>query len=216
MILVLGILKFIFPTFTLNAMLFKQIKAVGDNFTYVIADPESREAAVVDPSFNVKPIIRILEENRLKLKYIICTHHHFDHTAEVDFFKTRFGAKVVAHKLSAIEKDIEVEDGSVIEVGSIKINVIHTPGHTEDSICLLFDNKLLTGDTLFVGGCGRTDLPGGDTEKLYQSLYNKILKLEDSVEIYPGHDYGPTPSSTIGLEKSCNPSLRQKSIEDFF
>ncbi|MCX8189019.1 MAG: hydroxyacylglutathione hydrolase family protein [Nitrososphaeria archaeon] len=196
-------------------MLFKQIKAVGDNFTYVIADTSAREAAVVDPSFNIKPIIKILEENRLRLKYIICTHHHFDHTAEVDFLKTRFGAKIVAHKVSDIDKDIGVEDGSIVEVGSIKINVIHTPGHTEDSICLLFDNKLLTGDTLFVGGCGRTDLPGGNAEKLYQSLYNKILKLDDSIEIYPGHDYGSSPSSTIGLEKSFNPALKQKGMDDF-
>ncbi len=196
-------------------MLFKQIKAVGDNFSYIIADTETKEAAVVDPSFNVKPIIKILEENILRLKYIICTHHHFDHTAEVDFFKTRFAAKVVAHKFSSIEKDIEVEDGSVIDVGSIKISVIHTPGHTEDSICLLFDNKLLTGDTLFVGGCGRTDLPGGDAEKLYHSLYNKILKLDDGVEIYPGHDYGLTPSSTIGFEKIHNPALKQNNMKDF-
>lgn len=194
-------------------MLFKQIKAVGDNFSYIIADTETKEAAVVDPSFNIKPIIKILEENILRLKYIICTHNHFDHTAEADFFKARFAAKVVAHKLSSIERDIEVEDGSVIDVGSIKITVIHTPGHTEDSICLLFDNKLLTGDTLFVGGYGRTDLPGGDAEKLYHSLYGKILKLDDSIEIYPGHDYGPTPSSTIGFEKICNPALKQNNVK---
>jgi len=196
-------------------MFFRQIKEVGDNFSYIIADPSSREAAVVDPSFNVRGIVRALEENRLRLKYVICTHHHFDHTAEVDFFKTRFGAKVLAHRLSSVEKDIELDDRSVIELGSIKIKVIHTPGHTEDSICLLADNKLLTGDTLFVGGCGRTDLPGGDARKLYHSLFNKLLTLDDDVEVYPGHDYGLKPSSTIGFEKATNYALKKGSVEEF-
>lgn len=196
-------------------MFFKQIKAVGDNFSYIVADTSSKEAVIVDPSFNVKPIFKILEENRFWPKYVICTHYHFDHTAEVDFFRTRFDAKVIAHKLSSIDKDIEVDDGSIIEFGSIKIIVIHTPGHTEDSICLLFDNKLLTGDTLFVGGCGRTDLPGGDAKKLYSSLFDKLLKFDDNVEVYPGHDYGSAPFSTIGFEKFHNPVLKQSSIEDF-
>jgi glyoxylase-like metal-dependent hydrolase (beta-lactamase superfamily II) len=196
-------------------MLFRQIKDVGDNFSYIIADTSSREAAVVDPSFNARAIVRVLEDFRLKLKYVICTHSHFDHTAEVDFFKTRFNSKVLAHKLSTMEKDIELDDGSVIDLGSIRIRVIHTPGHTEDSICLLVDNKLLTGDTLFVGGCGRTDLPGGDPRKLYHSLFNKLLLLDDSVEVYPGHDYGSAPSSTIGLEKMTNEVLKKRSIEEF-
>lgn len=196
-------------------MFFKQIKEVGDNFSYIIADTGSREAAVVDPSFNVRAIVRVLEENRLKLKYIICTHSHFDHIAEVDFFKTRFNSKVLAHKLSNLEKDIELDDGSVINLGSIEIKVIHTPGHTEDSICLLVDSKLLTGDTLFVGGCGRTDLPGGDARKLYHSLFNKLLQLDDSVEVYPGHDYGSTPSSTLGLEKMTSDVFKKRNIEEF-
>ncbi|MBC7092296.1 MAG: MBL fold metallo-hydrolase [Nitrososphaeria archaeon] len=196
-------------------MFFKQIKEVGDNFSYIIADTVSREAAVVDPSFNVRAIVRVLEENRLKLKYVICTHSHFDHVAEVDFFKTRFNSKVLAHKLSNLEKDIELDDGSVIYLGSIKIKVIHTPGHTEDSICLLVDSKLLTGDTLFVGGCGRTDLPGGDARKLYHSLFNKLLQLDDSVEVYPGHDYGSTPSSTLGLEKMTSDVFKKRNIGEF-
>ncbi|MGB9727705.1 MAG: MBL fold metallo-hydrolase [Nitrososphaeria archaeon] len=196
-------------------MFFRQIKEVGDNFSYIIADTGSREAAVVDPSFNVRAIVRVLEENRLKLKYIICTHSHFDHIAEVDFFKTRFNSKILAHKLSNLEKDIELDDGSVIYLGSIKIKVIHTPGHTEDSICLLVDSKLLTGDTLFVGGCGRTDLPGGDARKLYHSLFNKILQLDDGVEVYPGHDYGSTPYSTLGLEKVTSDVFKKRSIEEF-
>jgi glyoxylase-like metal-dependent hydrolase (beta-lactamase superfamily II) len=98
----------------------------------------------------------------------------------------------------------------------VLIRVIHTPGHTPDSICLLVTDKLLlTGDTLFVGECGRTDLPGGNTRSMYDSLFNKLLKLGDEVEVYPGHDYGPRPSSTIGEEKRSNYTLQQRSLAEF-
>jgi glyoxylase-like metal-dependent hydrolase (beta-lactamase superfamily II) len=197
-------------------MFFKQIEQYGDNFSYVIADETSQEAAVVDPSFNTDAITQCLTEKKLHLKYIINTHGHSDHTAGNEDIKHAFGAKIVAHKLSNINKDISVEDGDFILVGKIPIKVIYTPGHTRDSICLLVDGKLLlTGDTLFVGECGRTDLPGGSVEEMYDSLFNKLIKLDDNVEVYPGHDYGEKPHSTIGFEKKTNYVLEKRTLEEF-
>ena len=196
-------------------MFFKQIKHRGDNFSYIIADQATKEAAVVDPSFNSDAIISLLKDKNFRAKYIIDTHYHGDHTAGNQDIKLAFGAKIVAHKLSRIAKDISVVDGDTIEIGGIRITVIYTPGHSPDSICLLFDNKLLTGDTLFVGECGRTDLSDGSAQDMYHSLFGKLSKLEDSIEVYPGHDYGPNPSSTIGLEKKTNYTLEKRTLDEF-
>jgi hydroxyacylglutathione hydrolase len=197
-------------------MFFRQVKQYGDNFSYVIADETANEAVVVDPSFNTDAITRILKENGFHLKYIINTHDHGDHTAGNEEIKRAFSAKIVVHKLSNIRKDISVNDGDTIMVGKIPIKVIYTPGHTRDSICLLIDGKLLlTGDTLFVGECGRTDLPGGSPEEMYHSLFGKLMKLDDSVEVYPGHDYGSKPHSTIGSEKRTNYVLERRTLEEF-
>jgi len=197
-------------------MLFKQIQQHSDNFSYIIADDTTREAAVVDSSFNAGEIIRILKSEHLTLKYVVNTHGHSDHTAGNTELLAVFNAKTVAHKLSSINADIKVDDGDIISVGNVPIKVIHTQGHTPDSICLLVDNtKLLTGDTLFVGECGRTDLPGGNSKSLYDSLFNKLLKLDDTVEVYPGHDYGPKPYSTIGEQRRTNYVLQPRSLTEF-
>jgi hydroxyacylglutathione hydrolase len=194
---------------------FKQIKHRGDNFSYVIADEAAKQAAVVDPSFNSDAIIQLLKNRGLNAEYVINTHGHIDHTAGNEDFKSSFGAKIVAHRLSKIHKDIGVVDGDTISVGVVSIKVIHTPGHTADGICLLADGKLLTGDTLFVGECGRTDLPGGSPEDMYRSLFQKLMKLDDSVEVYPGHDYGTSPRSTIGIEKKTNYTLEKRTLQEF-
>ena len=197
-------------------MFFKQVQQHGDNFSYIIADQTRLEAAVVDPSFNAGEISRILKAEKLNLKYIINTHSHSDHTAGNTELQSIFKAMIVAHKLSRGNTEIRVSDGDVIRVGDIQVNVVHTPGHTPDSICLLVDNqKLLTGDTLFVGECGRTDLPGGNPKKMYTSLFSKITKFSDDVEVYPGHDYGPKSSSTIGDEKRSNYTLKPRSLSEF-
>ncbi len=196
-------------------MLFRQLKHHSDNFSYVIADEKSREAAVVDPSFNSEEIIRLLEDLSYHLKFIINTHWHRDHTSDNGKLKAKLGGKIIAHLSSKVDKDISVADGNVIEVGSIKIQVIHTPGHTQDSICLLVNGKALTGDTLFVGECGRTDLPGGSSKDLYRSLFHKLLRLSDDTEVYPGHDYGPLPNSKIGFERKTNYTLEDRSLEEF-
>lgn len=196
-------------------MFFRQIKHVGDNFSYVIADENEKETAVVDPSFNGDFIVQLAKKNGFNVKYVIDTHHHGDHATDNSKVKSAFGSKIVAHKLSKVNKDIGVSDGDVLTAGRAKINVIHTPGHTPDGICLLVDGKLLTGDTLFVGECGRTDLPGSSSTEMYDSLFNKLMKLDDDIEVYPGHDYGPKPHSTIGEEKRTNYVLEKRSLEEF-
>lgn len=197
-------------------MFFKQVKQYGDNFSYVIADETTMEAAVVDPSFNAETLTKLLKEKKFRLKYIINTHGHSDHTAGNVEMKRAFGSKIVAHKLSRTNKDISVEDGDFLMVGKIPLKIIHTPGHTPDGICLLVNDKiLLTGDTLFVGECGRTDLPGGSAKEMYNSLFHKLMKLDDNIEVYPGHDYGPKPHSTIGVERRTNYTLEKRTIEEF-
>jgi len=200
----------------LKLMFFRQVQQHGDNFSYIIADDTTREAAVVDSSFNAGEIARVIKAENLKLEYIISTHSHSDHTAGNAELRSMFNAKTVAHKLSRINLGVKVDDGDIISIGSITAKVIHTPGHTPDSICLLLDNqKLLTGDTLFVGECGRTDLAGGNSKNMYNSLFHKIMKLNDDVEVYPGHDYGSKSSSTIGEERRSNYTLEPRSLAEF-
>jgi hydroxyacylglutathione hydrolase len=197
-------------------MFFKQIQQHGDNFSYIIADEVSRKAAVVDSSFNAGEIIRALKKEKFALQYIINTHGHSDHTAGNQELQSAFGGKIVGHKLSQTHSEVKVDEGDTICLGSIRLDIIFTPGHTTDSICLLVDGKkLLTGDTLFIGECGRTDLPGGNSRSMYNSLFNKLLKLDDDVEIYPGHDYGQKPYSTIGEERRLNYVLQPRSIAEF-
>lgn len=197
-------------------MFFRQIQRHGDNFSYIIADETSKEAVVVDSSYNAGEIIRTLKTQKLTLKYIINTHGHSDHTAGNIELQSVFGAKVVAYKQSSISSDIKVDDGEILRVGPIQLKIIYTPGHSVDSICLLVDSKrLLTGDTLFVGECGRTDLPGGNPKNMFDSLFNKLSKLSGDIEVYPGHDYGNKPSSTIADEKRSNYTLKPRSLPDF-
>ena len=148
-------------------MIVKQIP-VGSmaNFTYVIADEKTRAAAVIDPSWDLEKVLDVLKTNDLKLQYIINTHTHFDHVLGNEQLATLTGAKIIMHKNSTLDKHIAVEDNDTVQLGSIGIKVFHTPGHSKDGICLLVENKLFTGDTLFVGNCGRVDIPGGSAAEL--------------------------------------------------
>ena len=197
-------------------MFFKQIQQHSDNFSYIIADEDSGEAAVVDSSFNAGEIIKILKADKFDLKFIINTHGHSDHTAGNIELTHIFNTKVVAFKNSKENHNVGVEDGDILSIGKIALKIIYAPGHTTDSICILVDNKkLLTGDTLFIGECGRTDFPGGSSRSMYDSLFNKLSKLNDAVEVYPGHDYGSKRHSTIGEEKKTNYTLQPRSVEEF-
>ena len=192
--------------------------AVGQmaNFTYIVADEENGEAAVIDPSWDLDKLIQTLKKNNWRAKYIINTHTHFDHVIGNEQMAELTGAKIVQHKNSQLEKDIAVSDGDTIEIGSIRLRVLYTPGHSKDSICLLLEDQFIfTGDTLFVGNCGRVDLPGSDAKEMYDSLFNRLAKLNENLILYPGHNYGPTSISTIGHEKKTNSVLHSRSKQEF-
>ncbi len=186
------------------------------NFTYIIADEETGDAAIIDPSWDLDEVFRALKKNGWKAKYVINTHTHFDHVLGNDQVVAVTGAKVVQHENSQLEKHIVVSDGDMIEIGGVRLRVLHTPGHSKDSICLILDGQLVfTGDTLFVGNCGRTDLPGSDPAEMYDSLFDKLAKLDDDLIVYPGHNYGSSPTSTIGREKKTNYVLQPRSKQEF-
>jgi glyoxylase-like metal-dependent hydrolase (beta-lactamase superfamily II) len=188
---------------------------VGRNFAYIIGDETTKEAAVVDPGHGVDKILQQIRQLNVNVKYIVNTHSHGDHTSGNAELKEKTQAKIVAHAKSPRPKDIAVKDQDTLQLGKLSVKVIHTPGHTPDGICLLVDNKLITGDTLFVGECGRTDLEGSSSEDMYHSLFDKILTLDDGIEVYPGHDYGKKPSSTIGYERKTNYTLERRTLEEF-
>lgn len=186
------------------------------NFTYLIIDNEDKEIAIIDPSWDLEKIFEIIKKNDYKIKYIINTHSHYDHILGNDQIVDITKCKVIQHKNSKEKHDISVNDGDEFRVGKTLIKVLFTPGHSKDSICLIVDSKIIiTGDTLFVGNCGRTDLPGSDPEEMYYSLFEKILKLDNNLVVYPGHNYGYKSISTIGEEKKNNYVLFPRSKEQF-
>ena len=186
------------------------------NFTYIMADENKGEAAIIDPSWNLEKIFDALKKNKWKARYIINTHSHFDHVLGNGQVAEITGAQIVQHKNSQLVKQISVSEGNIVQIGDIPIKILHTPGHSPDSICLMVDGHLVfTGDTLFVGNCGRVDLPGSNPKEMYTSLFEKVAKLDESLTVYPGHDYGSRPTSTIGQEKRTNYVLRPRSMQEF-
>lgn len=196
-------------------MIFHQIDGGGDrNFAYLMGDAEGGEAALFDPPLEPTAYLALLEKHRLAASYVIVTHGHGDHTWGAAEAKRLTGGRVVAHPLCPVDADIRPEDGSTLPLGSLTLAFIHTPGHTSDSMCILGGNKLVTGDTLFVGKVGGTDF-GKETRAEYESLHRKLMTLDDAVEVYPGHNYGVRPSSTIGGERRTNPFLLREDFESF-
>ncbi len=205
-------------------MYFKQIP-VGTmrNFSYLFGCLTSREAAIVDPAFDVEKILHQACADGYRVTTIFATHSHYDHIGELGKIVEETRAKIVAHRLEAdqvgmnsLSVDRIVEDKDEIKIGQVNVRIIHTPGQTPGGICLLLDEKkLITGDTLFVGDCGRVDLPGGSAKDLYESIQYKLKSLDRGVEVYPGHHYGERPFSTIGEEIKSNPAMTCKSIEEF-
>ena len=186
------------------------------NFTYIIADERKGEAAIIDPSWDIDKILDVLKKNKWKAKYVINTHSHFDHILGNEQVAEITGANIIQNESSQVSKHISVSEGDIVNVGDIPIRILHTPGHSVDSMCLIVDGHLVfTGDTLFVGNCGRVDLPGSNAKEMYTSLLEKVAKLDESLIVYPGHDYGPSPTSKIGKEKMTNYVLRPRSMEEF-
>lgn len=185
------------------------------NFTYVLEDNDTEEGIVIDPSWDLEKVQQIITRKNLKIKYIVNTHHHFDHTIGNESMAEFTKAKIIQHENSELKNDITVKDGDVIKFGNSELKVLHTPGHSKDSICLIGDGKIFSGDTLFVGNCGRIDLPGGSAKELFHSLFDTLYNLDDELVLYSGHNYGPSPISTIGKEKLANLVMQRRSEEEF-
>lgn len=201
---------------------FKQLELGPlQNFVYLLGSLETREAAVIDPAWDVPKILETAAQDEMRITHIIITHTHFDHINGVADLLKKTDAQVLVHKKEISALPIEkttlkaTEGGHSVSLGPIEISFLHTPGHTPGSQCMTVADRLIAGDTLFVGGCGRCDLPGGDPEALYQSL-TRLSRLDDRVTLYPGHHYATSPSSILSEEKSANPFLQAKSVADFF
>ena len=185
------------------------------NFSYIVEDESTHEAIVIDPSWDLDKIISIIDEQNLQPKYIVNTHWHDDHTRGNEEMVASTKAPIIQHESSTLKNDITVKDGDFIEFGNSKLKVLHTPGHSPDSICLVGDGELFSGDTLFVGNCGRIDLPGGSASELYHSLFDVLHSLDDDLVMYPGHNYGSTETSTIGKEKMTNMIMQKRTEQQF-
>lgn len=198
------------------------------NFCYLIGDEATKTCALIDPAFETDRILREVESEGFQVTHIINTHGHSDHTAGNQAIKAATGAKLLIHELDAnklgkvVHKtfsrmlggkgsprpDIMLQDNDLIQIGESGLTVLHTPGHTPGGICIYSGNHIFTGDTLFVGAVGRTDLPGGSLKQLLASIQKKIYTLTGETIVWPGHDYGSHPFSTVEQEKNTNPFTR--------
>jgi glyoxylase-like metal-dependent hydrolase (beta-lactamase superfamily II) len=196
-------------------MIFEQIRVGGDrNFAYLVGDRPGGSALAVDPSYSPRRVFDLAKERGLAIRAILCTHDHPDHTNGNEELRALTGAEVRIHPSAAERGAKGVADGEIFRVGDLEARAIHTPGHTPDSVCFLVQGKLFSGDTLFVGKVGGTGF-GEDARAEYESLHGKLLVLPDETEVWPGHDYGVRPSSTIGEERRTNPFLLQPDFESF-
>ena len=197
-------------------MIFEQI-GTGGCQSYLIGCAETCAAALIDPE--IRQLDRYLAQaarEGMRIRYLIDTHTHADHFSAVRHMSETLGVPVVMQRQSpAPFVTMRLDDGDILAIGNMRVQAIHTPGHTLDSMCLLVEDRLFTGDTLLIGGTGRTDLPTGDPDALYDSLFNGILKLDPELKIFPAHDYRNQGSSTIGQELAQNPRLQQRDRSAF-
>lgn len=207
----------------MSSFIIKQ-KQVGpmENFVYLIGDTKTKHAAIVDPGWDAEAILKLARENGYQITDILISHTHFDHVNALSELLKETDAKVHVHKSEAqyLQKTAAsnihaVSAGDILELGNTKIQFIHTPGHTPGSQCFHVEDNLISGDTLFIKGCGRCDLPGGNPEQMYESLHQTLMKLKDETILYPGHNYAEKTSSTMGEEKKENPYLVKESLQEF-
>ncbi|PYN60945.1 MAG: MBL fold metallo-hydrolase [Candidatus Rokuibacteriota bacterium] len=203
------------------------------NFVYLVGDPAARECVVVDPAWEIDTIVETAERDGMRLVGALVTHTHQDHVGGsleswgmpgripgVEDLLERVPLKVYVHKaerefLRGFGSDlVQVDNHDTLDIGQLTLTFMHTPGHTPGSQCFLVGDRLVSGDTLFIGSCGRTDLPGSDPSDMYYSLTQRLAALPDDTILLPGHNYGG-PSSTIGDEKRQNPFMRFAALGDF-
>ena len=211
---------------------FKQIE-IGpmQNYVYLIGSTETREAAVVDAAWNIDEILRIAAQDKMEITHALVTHTHPDHVgggfagmeiAGVTELLEKCKAKVVVHKAEAefikglsSSDMIKTDNGDKVDVGGVEVQLMHTPGHTPGSQCFLVENRVVSGDTLFIDACGRVDFPGGNPEQMYYSLTQKLMTLPDDMILFPGHNYAPLKHATLGEQKKSNPYLKFSSLKQF-
>jgi glyoxylase-like metal-dependent hydrolase (beta-lactamase superfamily II) len=194
-----------------RAVIFEQIRS-GGCLSYLLGCPQLCAGVVIDPALDqVDRYLAVAAERGIVIKYVVDTHTHADHFSGALELSRRLGAQVVSHRQNvAPYVTLRVDDGELLIVGTLKFRVLHTPGHTADSMCLALPDRVFTGDTLLIGGTGRTDLPTGDPGALYDSLFGKLLQQKDDLLVFPAHDYKDRTSTTIGREKADNARLQKK------
>jgi glyoxylase-like metal-dependent hydrolase (beta-lactamase superfamily II) len=202
------------------------------NYVYLIGDPATRQAAVVDPAWDIEGIVQAARQDDFTISKVLITHTHQDHTGGELFGHYIPGVvellelvdvpvyvhKTETHILKKVPTSSKVptENNQVIDLGGdVQITLLHTPGHTPGSQCFLVQQRLIAGDTLFIGACGRVDLPNSNPEEMYDSLTNKLMRLADTTVLYPGHNYARQPTSTIGDERRHNPYVQFMSLHAF-
>lgn len=204
------------------------------NFMYLVGDPTSRKAMIVDPAWDVQGLLDLAAADDYEIVGALVTHYHPDHVGgemfglkvqglarllerhPVPIYVNKHEAEGLMRVTGVSGSDLKkVDDGDTTRLGKHEVRFVHTPGHTPGSQCFLIGNRLVAGDTLFVQGCGRVDLPGGDADALYYSLTGKLAKLPQDTVLYPGHHYGPTPTSTIGEQLQHNVCMQMRSLDDW-
>jgi glyoxylase-like metal-dependent hydrolase (beta-lactamase superfamily II) len=189
----------------------------SSTLTYIVGDAATCEAVIIDSvDHQMERDLEVLASRGLRLIYTLETHAHADHITAAGELRRRTGAKAAAPFNCGIDPaDIHVEEGSVIRVGNEMLTAMETPGHTAGSVCYRWRDAVFTGDTLFIGGCGRTDFQGGDAGALYDSIVQRLFSLPDGTRVFPGHDYHGNRVSTIGEERRNNPRVSGKTREEF-
>ena len=197
-------------------MIFEQV-ATGGCQSYLVGCGDTFSAAVIDPEISqVDRYMALASRAGLRIRYVIDTHTHADHFSAAKQMAERLDVPTVMHQCSPTPfASLRLDDDDMVLVGNLRVRALHTPGHTRDSMCLVVEDRVFTGDTLLIGGTGRTDLPTGNPDQLYDSLFGKLLKLDPAMLVFPAHDYKGRSHSTIGAEIADNPRLQKLEREDF-